>query len=403
MSEATDTLPDYDAWVFARLIVGHALNGELAAVSAWNRPLADRLAGLPPDGRRRAWDAHLEDVQDGDAWIVAVAAVDPEAEAPEVVDGWGPLRLEELPPVEPFPVDVFTAPVQRLVLQGAEAIGCPVDFLAVPALAVAGGVIGRTASLKLKEGYFANGCSYVAAIGPPSDGKTPALKIVAAPIRRIDEALAAEWAEAKAQYDEGQGGSRVGQAGQRQGRGDECGSSTRAGPSGPQADRHRRRDDGGHPDHPGRQRTRPHHDPRRADGLRPRHEPVQGGQGQRPFQRPENLVRRRHQEGPRRPRGPRADPRPLPNADRAGGIDARHARGDGGPQGAIRRVRRSVLDDLPGPQARAGMVGSRAPPGDCRGLGRHRRPALATRYAVTGGSNLARIPSASPRRGKSPG
>ncbi len=201
MNGPADTLPEYDAWVFARLIVGHALNGELAAVSAGNRHLADRLAGLPPEGRRMVWDAHLEGLQHGETWIEAVAAIDPEAEAPEVDDGWGPLRLEELPPVQPFPVDVLPEPVQLLVLQGAEAIGCPVDFLAVPALAVAGGVIGRSASLQLKEGYFANGCSYVAAIGPPSDGKTPALKIVAAPIRSIDEALADEWAEAKAKYE----------------------------------------------------------------------------------------------------------------------------------------------------------------------------------------------------------
>ena len=32
---------------------------------------------------------------------------------------------------------------------------CPPDFLGLPALAVVGGVIGRSVSLKLKDGYFA--------------------------------------------------------------------------------------------------------------------------------------------------------------------------------------------------------------------------------------------------------
>ena len=58
----------------------------------------------------------------------------------------------------------------------------------------AAGAIGRSASLLLKPDYFASTMLFAACVGPPSDGKTPALKAVARAIRRIDEALADEHA-----------------------------------------------------------------------------------------------------------------------------------------------------------------------------------------------------------------
>lgn len=63
-------------------------------------------------------------------------------------------------------------------------------------LAVAGGTIGRSVSLLLKPNYFVSATLYSGCIGPPSDGKTPALKAAAAPVRSIDDELAAEHAAA---------------------------------------------------------------------------------------------------------------------------------------------------------------------------------------------------------------
>jgi hypothetical protein len=107
---------------------------------------------------------------------------------------WPPLRSAELPAVEPFPIDVLPPPAARLVREGAAAIGCPPDFLGVPALVIAAGAIGRSASLRLRPNYFASTMLFAACVGPPSDGKTPALEAAAAGVRRIDEALAAEYA-----------------------------------------------------------------------------------------------------------------------------------------------------------------------------------------------------------------
>ena len=193
----------YDAWVLARLMADLPVTAaELAVMSDAFRPLAELLAATPFPDRGRILDVFLTGRTDRDAIIKAMADADPTGPPPAAGSApppsdWPPLRLEELPPVEPFPVDVLPEPAARLVIEGADAIGCPRDFLGVPMLAVAAGTIGRSASLMLKPGYFAGPTLYAACIGPPSDGKTPALKAVAAAVRAIiDDELAAEHAQA---------------------------------------------------------------------------------------------------------------------------------------------------------------------------------------------------------------
>jgi len=126
-----------------------------------------------------------------DALILSIADVD--LDAPEPSDGpepWPPMRLDEAPPVEPFPLDVLPAPAVGLVEAGAKAIGCPPDYLAVAAIATGAGAIGRSVSLKLKDGYFVPASLFACLVGPPSDGKTPALDAASEPLRSIGQALA---------------------------------------------------------------------------------------------------------------------------------------------------------------------------------------------------------------------
>jgi hypothetical protein len=89
-------------------------------------------------------EAFLEARNDGDSIVKAMATVDPHGPAPESDNdesdrAWPPLRIAALLPVEPFAGDILPEPVSCLVLDGAAAIGCPPDFLAVPVLAPAGG------------------------------------------------------------------------------------------------------------------------------------------------------------------------------------------------------------------------------------------------------------------------
>jgi hypothetical protein len=143
---------------------------------------------------------------EADRIIKAVAAADPmgpppdpEAE-PQDADNWGPIRLGTLPPAEPFATGILPPAVARLVDEGAEAIGCPPDFLGLPVLAVAGGTVGRSVSLLLKPGYFVSPTIYAGCVGPPSDGKTPAMKVAAAAVRSIDDDLARDHAKAVEQW-----------------------------------------------------------------------------------------------------------------------------------------------------------------------------------------------------------
>ncbi len=189
----------YDAWTLRRLLCGDSLNGELANVSAPFRPTADLLAATPANGRQALWAGFLTGQPNGEEINQALLAANPIGPPPEAdlpADEWLPLRLDQLPPVEPFPSDVLPASAARLVIEGAAAIGCPPDFLGLPVLAVAGGVIGRSVALLLKHGYFVGSTIYAACIGPPSDGKTPALKAVAAAARAIDNQLEGEYAQA---------------------------------------------------------------------------------------------------------------------------------------------------------------------------------------------------------------
>ncbi|WP_165071856.1 DUF3987 domain-containing protein [Paludisphaera rhizosphaerae] len=109
---------------------------------------------------------------------------------PTSADSWGPLRLADRPAAEPFPLEVLPPAACRLAVEGAKSIGCPVDFVAGAVLGVAGGAIGRSASLLVKPGHFASASLFVAIIGPPTSGKSPALDLAAGPIHAIDADLA---------------------------------------------------------------------------------------------------------------------------------------------------------------------------------------------------------------------
>jgi hypothetical protein len=85
----------------------------------------------------------------------------------------------ELRSLEGFPIDVYPQSVQKYFQACAESICCPVDFLAVPLLSVAGVAIGRSKRrLKVKPGYVASSCVWALVLCPSGTGKSPALEKV---------------------------------------------------------------------------------------------------------------------------------------------------------------------------------------------------------------------------------
>jgi hypothetical protein len=114
---------------------------------------------------------------------------------------WAPLRLKSLPPPAEFPIDVLPDACVELARAIARAVGCDVASIGGSMLAIAGGMIGRTVHLKLRDIWIVQPSIYHANIGEPGQGKTWALKyLIEGAIAEIEEALRADFAAEKAIY-----------------------------------------------------------------------------------------------------------------------------------------------------------------------------------------------------------
>jgi hypothetical protein len=127
------------------------------------------------------------------------------ADGPDGSDG-----MRHLPAVEPFPIWVFPEPLQRYLQEVTKAlVGVPLDFVAACMLAVASGAIGNSRKIEIKSTWRESAAIWVALVGPPGDGKTPAQEIVSKPVEEkqaaLEVAFRAKWAayrEALAAYEE---------------------------------------------------------------------------------------------------------------------------------------------------------------------------------------------------------
>ena len=186
-------MPPRAAWKLACALAGMDLNGKLDAVAEPWEGMARHLAGLPPPDRAAAFQAMLTARPDRDELVKDVADQRPDEPPPEddgdALEEWEPIRLGTLPPVEPFPLDVLPCPTRDLATAAAESIGCPIDFPAVAILAAASGLIGRSTSLLIKPGYFESASLYMAIVGTPSTGKSPALRAALAPVWSVASML----------------------------------------------------------------------------------------------------------------------------------------------------------------------------------------------------------------------
>jgi len=91
------------------------------------------------------------------------------------------VALGEVPPVPPFPIDVLPAQLQQVVTEISRAANCPPDFVAVPMLALAGGAIGNSHHVAVKQSHIESACIYAAFVGRPGSAKSPALRMLSAP------------------------------------------------------------------------------------------------------------------------------------------------------------------------------------------------------------------------------
>ncbi|GGJ03054.1 hypothetical protein GCM10010885_10430 [Alicyclobacillus cellulosilyticus] len=104
--------------------------------------------------------------------------------------------------VEPFPVEVFPEPLARFAAEGAASLCCPVDFLAMPMLSVAGVLIGNSTIIRAKADWEEYARIWTLIVGDPGSGKTPALELVLEPLHVIQRELADRFEAAQAAYEE---------------------------------------------------------------------------------------------------------------------------------------------------------------------------------------------------------
>ena len=96
-----------------------------------------------------------------------------------------------LPAIEPFPCEVLPSILERFVAEGAVALACPPDFLAVPLLVLSGLAIGATRRIEVKQDWSESAALFAAVIGSPGSAKSPALKRVLEALERLQ----LEWEE----------------------------------------------------------------------------------------------------------------------------------------------------------------------------------------------------------------
>jgi putative DNA primase/helicase len=106
---------------------------------------------------------------------------------------WEPPRFDESRPAEPFPLDVLPPELADFLSIAASCLTCPVDFLAVAALAIAGTAMGRSVAIKVKESWVETASLYAALVARPGATKSPALTMIARPLSRITDNLIREY------------------------------------------------------------------------------------------------------------------------------------------------------------------------------------------------------------------
>lgn len=108
-----------------------------------------------------------------------------------------PVPLSDLPVPSPFPLSVLPSPLQQFILESAEALNCPVDFLGVAMLAVAGGAVGNTRRLFVKGGWYESACLYACVIAEPGSNKSAAHKLIMKPIHAAEDRFQLGFAAAR--------------------------------------------------------------------------------------------------------------------------------------------------------------------------------------------------------------
>jgi hypothetical protein len=106
----------------------------------------------------------------------------------------------KLPEPLPFPVKAMPASCQKLITEGAAAIGCPADFIAMAMLVTLGSAIGNSRRAQVKRGWTEGAGIYGAVIAIPGEKKTAAQALATGPAIKEQIKLREEHREKMEKY-----------------------------------------------------------------------------------------------------------------------------------------------------------------------------------------------------------
>jgi len=99
-----------------------------------------------------------------------------------------------------FPLHVLPMRMRTFIATVADAVGCPVDLVAVPALVAAGSAIGNAVELEVKPGWHERACLWALSIARSGDGKSPAHREAMRPLLLRQDTLFAIYRTALAEW-----------------------------------------------------------------------------------------------------------------------------------------------------------------------------------------------------------
>mgnify|MGYP001260840835 CR=1 FL=1 len=110
---------------------------------------------------------------------------------------------DELPPVEPFPVEALPDAFRPYVGDVTERMQCPPDFVAVPLLVATAAMAARAVSLRMKrrDDWTEPGNLWGLIVGRPGVMKSPAMDAALRPLRRLEAAAAAAHRDAMREHE----------------------------------------------------------------------------------------------------------------------------------------------------------------------------------------------------------
>ena len=140
-----------------------------------------RFAYLPPDSRggKQGLDDFFGAGHSVEELLTLVSDTLRPPAPPDAAGDGDPLE------VPPFPIGALPEPARTFVHEGAAALDVPPEFIGVPLLGFAGGTIGKRYCLELKAGYRQWPILYVAVVGAPGSGKSPAASLARHAVDRL--------------------------------------------------------------------------------------------------------------------------------------------------------------------------------------------------------------------------